>query len=138
MSKTDIVTYLKNIFESLKMIEESKNKIMNRLDVIDIEIKQLKENSKIQDNKIDKILTSCEKRKSGVTINNNVEVDLSDRQVSGKCKYTDEQLYCMHYNIGNRFKKAYSINDLINITGMSGTYIKRKIKDYKNRMSLED
>lgn len=138
MKDFNMETYIKNVGGAVKAIYQNIEKIINMLDVIDIEIKQLKENSKIQDNKIDKLLTSCEKRKSGVTINNNVEVDLTDRQVAGKCKYTDEQLYCMHYNIGNRFKKAYSINDLINITGMSSTYIKRKIKDYKNRMGLEE
>ena len=138
MNDFDMETYIKKIGGAIKFLCQGMEKITNMLDVIDIEIKQLKENDNIQNKKIDKILTSCEKSRAGVVVNNNVDIDLNDRQVAGKCKYTDEQIYCMHYNIGNRFKKAYSINDLINITGMSSTYIKRKIKDYKNRMGLED
>lgn len=134
----NLETYLRTMGSALKEILKGIDHMTKMLDVIDIELKQLKENDNILNKKLDKIQTSCEKNTAGVVVNNTVEVDLTDRQIAGKCKYTDEQLYCMHYNIGNKYGKAYSYSDLVKLTGMSSTYIKRQLKNYKNRMGLED
>ena len=134
----DLETYIKTMGKALKEILKNLENFTTMLCETDIQIKQLKENDVIQNKKIDQILASLEKLKTGVTINNNVEVDLTDRQVAGKCKYTDEQLYCMHYNVGGKFGKAYSYSELVNMTGMSSTYLKRRIKNYKIQNGLED
>lgn len=137
MDKFDMVAYIKNVGGAVKLIYENIEKILNRLDVLDIEIKQLKENDNIQNKKLDKLITSYEKRKAGVIVNNNVDIDLTDRQIAGKCKYSDEQLYAMHYNVGGKFKKQYSYNDLVKLTGMSLSYVKDHIREYKKLMNME-
>ena len=137
MDKFDMVAYIKNVGGAVKLIYQDIGKIINRLDVIDIEIKQLKENDNIQSKKLDKLLTSYEKKKAGVIVNNNVDIDLSDRLADRKCKYTDEQLYELHYNVGNKYKKKYSYTDLVKLTGMSLSYVKDHIREYKKLMNME-
>lgn len=51
---------------------------------------------------------------------------------SKRCKYSDKQLYELHYGIG--CKKKYSLADLVGLTGMSKSFIQQHIRKYMQSM----
>jgi hypothetical protein len=128
------IQYSKEKLDNIENIVFTSHKGIKVMYSLLVEYRGFLNDLKSHNEKQDKQIASCEEKLNKLLelITNEIS---GDTPSSKRCQYSDKQIYNMHYGLG--YKKKYSLNELVSLTGMSRSFIQQHISKYKNKVNKE-